>query len=207
MGFPSKKRCLWVVAGMMAVLGSLALILRFGGHILVFSDPLPEHAEVAIVLTGSAVAQEARRKEAFRLLNQGVVDQVMLSVGKVYYYGQWLPDLVRSYIQSKYGKEVSARVTLCAMLADSTAAETGALLSCVKEHRWRSVIVVTSNYHTRRARLIWRLAEKNSPPTRVSFHGVLDGTFEARDWWRRRRYAKTWLLETTKLIWTYAVGL
>ena len=68
-------------------------------------------------------------------------------------------------------------------------------------------LVVTSNYHTRRARLVWEGALKDTQPGfQVSIRGVSDGSFEARGWWRHKIYAKTWILEVTKLIWTYCFG-
>lgn len=40
------------------------------------------------------------------------------------------------------------------------------------------------------------------PDAQLWIHGVDDPEFDARDWWRRRIYAKTAFLESTKLVWT-----
>src|SRR5439155_791473 len=42
-------------------------------------------------------------------------------------------------------------------------------------------------------------------PVRIFVYGVDDGEFEPRGWWRSRRYAKTFLFESVKLVWTYLV--
>ena len=66
------------------------------------------------------------------------------------------------------------------------------------------MIVITSNYHTRRARHTWRKAFQDAqPPFRIFVHGVADGNFEPNGWWSKRRYAKTFALEMAKLMETY----
>lgn len=200
------KGFFWTLAGLL-LLGAIAGLLRFGGALLVAPDPLPAHAEVAVALAGSAAGEEARRAESLRLLQQGLVDHAMLSVGKVPFWGEWVPDLARGYLVDKYGKELAARVSLCEMKVDSTEEEAHALRSCLEERGWRSVVLVTSNYHTRRAKLIWaRTLAPADPPFVLTVHGVPDGDFEPGAWWRRRRYAKTWLLEITKLVWSWLGG-
>jgi len=194
----------WVLTVFLVLLAGAALTLRFGGDLLIASDPLPKHSQVAVVLAGSSNAEEARRAEALRLLEQGVVDHVLLHVGKVWSWGQWLPDVVRRYIHGTYGNGIAQQVFLCEMLTtvDGTADEALGLRQCLEQHGWRSVIVVSSNYHTRRVRLIWEAALAGAnPPFRFWLRGVPDGDFEARGWWHKRRYAKTWLLETAKLVW------
>ncbi len=194
----------WVSASLACSLGFAALLLHFGGYLLVTSDPLPKHAQVAVVLAGSVTAEETRRAEALRMLKQGLTDHVMLGVGKISYWGQWLPDMVRRYIAKEYGGAIAKRVVLCEMNVQSTTEEAFALRQCLEERGWRSIIIVTSNYHTRRARLIWAaVLAKADQPFAYAVHGVADGEFEPRGWWRKRRYAKTWLLEAAKLIWSY----
>lgn len=187
------------------VVGALALLcagcLRYGGWLLVSSEPLPEHADVAIALSGSEKTATARSAAAIDLLQEGRVDTVLLSVGAISYYGAWVPDLVRGYLLQEFGPEIADRVVLCEGLADSTRAELFYLARCVRDGDWRSAIVVTSNYHTRRTRLIAgdTLARRVDLEA-FAVHGVRDGDFEPQGWWMRRRYAKTWLLETTKLV-------
>jgi len=181
-----------------------AVLLRFGGYLLVLSDSPPAHAQVAIVLAGSVSGEEARRAQALKLLRQGSVDRVMFHVGRVWYWGQWVPDMARQYIRKEYGNEIAQHVLVCEMNASSTEEEALGFRRCLDEHRWRSIVLVTSDYHTRRARLIWgAVLAKADPPFSFRITGVKDGDFEAGGWWRKREYAKTWLLEFTKLIWTY----
>jgi hypothetical protein len=184
---------------------AILLLLRFGGEILVINDPIPQHAEVAVMLAGSDSAEEARLAESIKKLQEGRVDHVMLSVGRAYFLGEWLPDLLSRHVLNTYGPDVARNVVLCEVSnkVDSTAEEAVALRQCLITHGWRSVIVITSDYHSRRARFIWRATfYRTGPPFAISIQGTPDGDFEPRGWWRKRRYAKTWLLELTKLAWT-----
>src|SRR5579883_3130280 len=64
------RTTLWIVV---VIACALILFLRFGGDILVHTDPLPRHADVAVVLNGSALGVRARTQGAVQLLKQGIV--------------------------------------------------------------------------------------------------------------------------------------
>jgi uncharacterized SAM-binding protein YcdF (DUF218 family) len=193
------------VAGLaLAAVLALVATLRWGGDLLVAPDPLPAGADALVVLSGSVRGERARREEALRRLEEGRAGHLVLSAPQVSYWGEWVPDLMRRYVQREYGNELADRVVLCPHNADSTLEEAQALRRCLEERRWRTLVVITSDYHTRRARRIWRqVFAEARPPVRIFVHGVADGDFEPGDWWRHRRYAKTFLAETTKLVWTY----
>jgi uncharacterized SAM-binding protein YcdF (DUF218 family) len=183
-----------------------ALLLLAGGFLLEASDPLPSHAQVGVVLEGSIRGEVARRDEVMRLLQQGRVDQVILGVANRGYWGQSIPEIARRYFEDTYGPSDAQRVAFCTMPedVDSTADEAKVLAKCLNQGGWRSAIIVTSNYHTRRARMIWRrVTARSFPALQFWVLGVDDGTFQASGWWHKRLYAKTWFLEVTKLIENY----
>ncbi len=68
---------------------------------------------------------------------------------------------------------------------DSTLEEAQALVRVVKERKWRSVIVVTSNFHTRRARYIFHRVFPRSTEVRVA--SAPDGDFDPQHWWEKRK--------------------
>jgi uncharacterized SAM-binding protein YcdF (DUF218 family) len=72
--------------------------------------------------------------------------------------------------------------------ADSTKEEAEALTRLVKERKWRQVIVVTSNYHTRRARYIYRRVFPQGVEVRVA--SARDGDFDPERWWEKRKSIK-----------------
>lgn len=178
--------------------------MRYGGDILVGDDPLPAHAQVAVVLDGPTQGVAARWAAALSLLQQRRVDHVMVSVGRIWLWGKWFPDLVEGYVKGTYGEETARRVVLCKMNTDSTVEEAWALRGCLKQRGWRSVLVVTSDYHSRRARHIWR--KVLGAEFTLSVYGVLDDDFDANGWWRNRHYTRTWFYETTKLVCNYLTG-
>ena len=183
-----------------------ALLLFRGGFLLVESEPLPDHAQAGVVLEGSVRGETARRAGAMRLLLQGRVDRIMIAVPRRGFWGQPIPELARRYLETTYGSAAAQHVAFCVMPSsvDSTADEAKALIKCLGQRDWRSIILVTSNFHTRRAGMIWRrVASGIQPPFHIWVQGVDDGTYQPSDWWRKRVYAKTWLLETTKLIENY----
>jgi DUF218 domain len=191
-----------LVTALLLVLGAVCL-LRWGGVLLVSSDPLPRHADVAVVLQGSVLGEMARVAGAVRLLQQDIPAQALLSVPQVSYWGTSAPEDARSYLDRTYGPEIAGRFVFCETgpEVNSTREEAEALLPCIRQHGWQTVVVVTSDYHSRRAGFLWRQAVRNSGlPLRLWIDGVPDPEFQARGWWRKRIYAKTWYEEFTKLV-------
>lgn len=194
-----------LLLGVLILVSLGLLILRYSGYLLIQADQVPNHAQVAVVLDGPPDGVSARFRTSVDLLRQGRVDYVMISVGKVSVWGTWFPQLVSGYIQRMYPQDIARRIVLCEMNTDSTQEEALALQGCLNERGWKSVLVITSDYHAHRARRIWRKEFK--APYSISVCGVRDGDFESNGWWRNRRYAKTWLLEMTKLLWSYMTGI
>lgn len=194
------------IIGVLIAAAFIAL-LRFGGYALVHTDPLPKHADVALVLDGGEIGLRARTAEGVRLLQQGIVGYLLLSLPPKSYWGKSVPVEAFGYFKSRFGNQVASHIAFCVSDADSTIEEAGVVRQCLESAGWRKVIVVTSNYHTRRAGNIWRAALAGSQPaSQLWVHGVQDGSFEPRGWWLNRKYAKTWLFEASKLAWESVFG-
>jgi uncharacterized SAM-binding protein YcdF (DUF218 family) len=71
---------------------------------------------------------------------------------------------------------------------DGTLEETQALARLAKERKWHSVIVVTSNFHTRRARYIFRRVFPQGMEVRIA--SARDGDFDPEHWWEKRKSIK-----------------
>jgi uncharacterized SAM-binding protein YcdF (DUF218 family) len=173
----------------------------WGGDLLVASDAQPRHVDAAIVLQGSIAAEKARVAGAMDLLRRDAVDRVLLSVPKESYWGQSVPPMARSFLERNYGSDLAARVDFCETRGDvnSTVQEAQALVPCIREHRWQSIVIVTSDYHTRRAGMLWRRTARQDPNLHVWVEGVTDPEFQ-QPWWRHRQSAKVWVMETSKLV-------
>lgn len=187
----------------------LVCVFQWGGSLLVYSDTVPAHVDAAVVLQGSLRGERARIAGAMELLRQGKADRLLLSVPQESFWGEPVPPAARRFFQKNYGTNLADRVDFCEsnIEVDSTEDEAGALLQCIKEHSWKTVAVVTSSYHTRRAGMIWKKIVSNESPTlQLWIHGVDDPEFREKRWWSDRTSAKTWLLESTKLLWTRVTG-
>ena len=199
----------WWLRLLVATVIILLCLLRWGGDLLISTDPVPARVDAAVVLQGSSIGERARLAGAMSLLQQGIPNRVLLSVPNESYWGASIPPMARGYIEKNYGSDAAGRVDFCETGADvnSTEEEARALDACVDQHGWQTIVVVTSDYHTRRAGMIWRRTLKQRDPRlSLSVQAVNDPEFQARGWWRKRLYAKTWLLEFTKLVWTELFG-
>jgi uncharacterized SAM-binding protein YcdF (DUF218 family) len=198
---PWLRGVLWILTAVLAI--GICLLLA-GGDLLIATDPLPDHVDAAVVLQGSVLGEDARLAGAVPLLRQGTARRILLSVPKESYWGQPVAPLAYGYINNRYGQEIADRVDFCEtdLEVNSTQQEARMLAGCIREHGWHSVAVVTSDYHTRRAGIIWRrLLRQEDPSLHLWMHGVEDPEFNATGWWRERLSAKTWVGEFTKLLW------
>jgi len=200
---PSEKSHwqLWLV-GIFVVL--TVCLLRWGGYLPVAGDSMPAHVDAAVVLQGSIASVNARIAAAMAMLQRGSANRVVISVPKESYWGQEIPPIAIPYLEKKYGADLAARVEFCNTDPDLTSdqQEPRALSRCVEEHGWKSIALVTSNYQSRRVRMIWRktLVEDDAS-VYVSVQGVPEPEYQPRGWWRQRLYAETWLRESAKLAW------
>jgi uncharacterized SAM-binding protein YcdF (DUF218 family) len=194
----------WLLAA--AVVVVLGLI-RWGGDLLIASNAPSGHVDAAIVLQGSIAAEKARVAGAMDLLRKGAADRMLLSVPKESYWGQSVPPMARSFLERNYGSDLAARVDFCETRGDvnSTVQEAQALGPCIRERRWQSIVIVTSDYHTRRAGMLWRRTARQDPNLHVWVEGVTDPEFQL-PWWRHRQSAKVWVMETSKLVWAMLGG-
>ncbi|MFH0845592.1 MAG: ElyC/SanA/YdcF family protein [Pseudomonadota bacterium] len=85
----------------------------------------------------------------------------------------------------------------------STAGEAMMLREVVKKGGYRSLILVTSPTHSRRAWLTYRKAFEDEK-IRIIMHPSHYSGFRPNDWWKKRRYIREVLIEYEKLMY-YAV--
>lgn len=195
------RYALWSVLVAAALLASF---LRWGAYLLISDDPLPPQVDSAVVLQGSVLGQKARVAGAVRVLREGKTSRILVSVPRESYWGQSVIPIAYADIKNNYGEETADHIDFCETDdVDSTEDEAAAVAECIEKRGLSSIAVVTSDYHTRRAGIIWRrtLREQHSP-VHLWIHAVPDPEFHASRWWSERRSSKTWLLEFTKLLWT-----
>ena len=191
-----------------AVVALVLFILLLGRSILVANDPPRGHVDAAVVLQGSIAAEKARIAGAVELLRRGTAGRVLISVPKESYWGQSIPPIARAWIEREYGNDFAARVDFCETGADvdSTRQEAQVLAGCIRDRKWTAVAIVTSDYHTRRAGMIWRrVVGQVGAGIRLWIEGVNDPEF-SQPWWKHRQGAKVFVMESVKLVSAYFGG-
>jgi uncharacterized SAM-binding protein YcdF (DUF218 family) len=82
--------------------------------------------------------------------------------------------------------------------AENTREEAAALAHLFTEHGWRRILVVTSNYHTRRARYI---CERLFPPgTELRVVPASDSAYNPDSWWESRSGLKIFFQEAVGML-------
>lgn len=158
---------------------------------LVLDDPQPSDA---IVVLGGETNQRPAR--ALALLRQGMAQHVFLDVVvRDQIFDQRLTDLAQKYASSL---PEASRVSVCPITGLSTNAESDDVHRCLESARVHKVLIVTSNYHTRRALTIFR---HRLPQYQFSVAAAHDATQFGNAWWSNREWAKVTLDEWMKLVW------
>ncbi len=88
--------------------------------------------------------------------------------------------------------------------ARSTRQEAKVIFDYMRKKGWRSVIVVTSEYHSTRTWLIFRSLNRHG--VKVAVHPIRYGRMRLNSWWRDRGQSKQVFYEYVKLINHYTAG-
>ncbi len=187
-----KKRELLITV---AVLGLVTGFALNAGRMLVIDQP--RTSDVILVLAGETEHRPAR---ALQLLGEGYTRKIVLDVpaeGQVYEFS--LLQLAARYVENLPQK---ASISMCPIEGLSTKDEVREAEQCLAREGAKSVLIVTSDFHTRRALHIF---QKEIPGISFSVAAVQDSTQFGTRWWAHRQWAKTLLDEWLRLIWWQCV--
>jgi hypothetical protein len=183
-------RRVWLLAVAVLVGLSVGLAAKAGGF-LVLDAPQP--SDVILVLAGET---DRRPERALQLLAQGYGRRIVLDVpasAKIYEFTQI--QLAQKYIQDL---PQGASVSLCPIDGSSTRDESKDAEKCLARGGGKSVLIVTSDFHTRRALSVFR---REIPAYEYSVAAARDGAQFGVRWWTHRQWAKTFVDEGLRLIW------
>jgi uncharacterized SAM-binding protein YcdF (DUF218 family) len=191
------NRKFWILALSLAGLAALAALVFYGailgalGSYLVQSGP-PERADIALVLAGDYTGN--RILKGAELVRQGYAPKALIS-GPAGNYGYYECDLAIPFAE-KAGYPESYFIHL-EHHALSTEEEAHAAVPELRRLGARRVLLVTSDYHTRRATKIFRAAAPD-----LIFYPVAapDFYFSAQGWWHNREGRKTFAFEWMKTV-------
>jgi DUF218 domain len=173
----------------------IGLALRAGDFLVV---DVPLHSDVILVLAGET---DRRPQRALELLAKGYSRRVLLDVptnAKIYEFTQI--QLAQQYIQHLRIPDLPqpAPITICPIDGLSTKDESKDVEKCLASEGGKRVLIVTSDFHTRRALSIFR---REVPGHDYSVAAARDEAQFGAKWWTHRQWAKTLLDEWLKLVW------
>ena len=158
---------------------------------LVVDDP--QKSDAIVVLAGDT---NARPAHALALLRQGMAQRAFLDVEvRDQIFDQRLTDLAQKYAASL---PEANQISVCPITGLSTAAESDDVNRCLQSAGVHKVLIVTSEFHTRRALTIFR---HRLPNYQFSVAAARNPSQFGIAWWTHREWAKVTLDEWMKLAW------
>lgn len=158
-------------------------IMRFAAEYWVVDEPAA-HADAVVVLSDDNFYAD-RATHAAQLFRQGVAPVVVASGRRLRPDAGISELMVHDLVERGVPKDKIERLSHD---ADNTMEEAEVIGKLAKERRWKSVVIVTSNYHTRRTRYIF---EKLFPSgITVTVASAPDGDFDPQKWWEKRKSVK-----------------
>jgi hypothetical protein len=146
-----------------------------------------------VVLAGETDKRPAR---GLQLLADGYAPKMVIDVpspAKIYNID--LMEMAKRYVS---GLPQSKSISLCPIEGLSTKAEAHDVERCLASMKVNSILLVTSDYHTRRARDTFAHELRNR---QVSVAAASDPQQFGASWWEERQWAKMNLEEWTKFVW------
>lgn len=180
----------WLFAGVLLCVLAVSFASRAGAFLVVDA---PLRSDMIVVLAGET---KQRPERALQLLAQGYGRRILLDVptnATIYEFTQM--QLAEKYI---HDLPQGSSIDICPIYGLSTKDESKDVKKCLGREDVRSVLIVTSDFHTRRALSVFR---RELPEYRYSVAAARDdGQFGVR-WWSHRQWAKTFADEWLRLLW------
>jgi len=179
----------------LAIVLAIALAFVFfaaeAARILVVDSP--QRSDVILVLAGETDRRPAR---AFELLHEGYGRRVLIDVpadAKMYAFSQL--ELAQKFVSDLPD---ARSVSVCPIYGLSTREESHDVEKCLAPLKSDQVLIVTSDFHTRRALSIFRHELRGRVFSAAASH---DDTQFGTRWWSHRQWAKTCTEEWLRTLW------
>jgi len=186
-----------VVAGILFF--THGLILTKAAEMLIKKDEM-KPADVIVVLAGE---QEERVIYGIKLFKDGWArkDRIIMAGGPLVWKYTW------AALMKEQAESLGIPGTKILTENESRSTEEDALYTkeILKKNGFKSIILVTSSYHSRRAALIFKRVLGSE--IRIISAPVDDSWFSVNDWWKRRRDRSAVLNEFSKYIWLGLFGV
>jgi uncharacterized SAM-binding protein YcdF (DUF218 family) len=168
-------------------------IMRYAAESWVVDEPAA-HAD-AIVVLGDDNFYADRATHATELYREGVAGIVVAS-GRRLRPNAGLSELMEhDLVERGVPKE---KIVRFAHDGNNTREEAAALAHFAEQRKWKSVVVVTSNYHTRRTRYTFQKVFPGG--IAVSVASARDGDFDPQRWWEKRKSTEFFIREMVGML-------
>ena len=194
--------CMKIVGGgiglivlLLILAAGLYFLLRGAGAYLIYMDDL-ESADVIVVLSGGT---ESRMSEALDLYNEDYADIIVLTETGEQAEGL---DYLNSFdmrIQLLNNGVPGGNIIITDLTVNTTLDEAVAVRDLMLNRQYKSAIVVTDPYHTRRAKLIFNQVFADED-IKIMVKPVRSSWFNSRVWFTTLKGWQFTLLEYVKLI-------
>lgn len=175
----------------------LALVAALGGQILVVERP--RKAEVIVVVGGEG---NLRIQRGLQLLREGYAPRLVITARATWHLFGWTEaDLARHFV-SQLEPDLAQRTSVVQITAQCTWEEATEVKEFLTLMGMRSALLVTSQFHTRRALSIFR---RMLPGIECGIVAVPEAYVFGIRWWQHREWAKTTFHEWVRLLWWMAV--
>jgi uncharacterized SAM-binding protein YcdF (DUF218 family) len=170
----------------------ILLGLRHAGPALVVNQP--QRSDVILLLAGDG--NDTRYWKGIELLRNGYARQMLVDARvDAVSYGRTPAELTEDFIQRTAG---GLAVHVCPTRGTSTLLEMQSAAACLQPIAPHTILLVTSDYHTRRSLAI---ARQVYPGYSWSAAAANNGLLSVPRWWADREIAKDVFLEWQKVVW------
>jgi len=154
-------------------------LMRYGAASWIVEDPIVNADAIVVLSDDNFYADRATR--AADLFREGK-SPVVVASGRRLRPSAGIAELMEHDLSERgVPKEKIMRL---AHDADNTKEEAEALAHLAQQQKWNSMIIVTSNYHTRRTRYIFQHIFPRGMDVRIA--SARDGDFDPDKWWEKR---------------------
>ena len=173
----------------------LVMVIRNSGNFLVVDNH--EKSDAILITQGDSLDESYWM--GLRLLTDGYGRELLLDARtNRMFFGRSQAEWAGEFI-AKTAANLPVRVMVCPITSDTTAAEVYEVGNCLKRgHMIRSVLLVVADFHTRRSLAIF---SRLLPQYHWSITGVEDPMRFGRQWWQKREWIRTTVVEWQHLLW------
>lgn len=186
-----KKRIIIIIVGIVLVLAAVSIVESFNHG----WTEAPEEADVILMLGGG---DGGRMVKAAELYHEGYAEYVVIS--------PVLDDFYFQSVQFALDLGIPESAIIEEESATSTYTNATETMEIMEAWDFQSALVVTSDYHLKRAKLTYDRVNGNQYDDVFDFTYVAALSIDGEPWYEQSYVSNVWLREYVKL-WGYRLGL